>query len=312
MLRTLCISLALAAALPAAAPAQGLPSLPALSGLFGGPAVKTQRAVVPLKHLSARDAANVLRGSLRPGEGTIAVDERNNSLIINAPENSIGELVDIVGKLDVARRTVVLEVVTVELLHTKTIPGGIVPVGAGDFDETDWRGSMDQIVARLGSLKKDQRVGEVRRLRFTTLENQKTRSAETTQKSVLSGVRPNLGNTRFTFSHQLRQIGMVVNATPTVLSNGAFQVALCFEETRLHTPEDALMFGVDATGLPIRAMEVVTSSLKTAVNLQSGQAALIKSLRTTSAPVLANQTSLIEPGQHLLLFLSATLEAAPK
>jgi hypothetical protein len=312
MLRTLCFVLALAAAFPAAATAQGLPVFPTLPGLFGGPAVKTQRSVVTLNHLAARDAAATLRSTLRPGEGTIAVDERNNALILNAPEKTLAELAGIVEKLDVARRTVVLEVVTVELFQKKSTPSGIVPVAVGDFDETDWRGPMDQIVARLESLKKDQRVGEVRRLRFTTLESQKTRAGETTQKSVLSGVRPNPSNTKYLIEHQLRQIGLVVEATPAVLADNRFQVKLCFEETRLHTPDDALMFGVDASGQPIRAMEVVTSVLQTVVNLPSGQASLLKSLRTTSTPVLAKQSPTAEPGQHLLLFVSATLEAAPK
>ncbi len=318
MLRSLCFALALAAALPAAASAQGLVfqnppplALPAFAGLFGGN-VKTQRLVVPLKHLTARDAALSLRGTLRFGEGTIVADERTNSLILNAPEKSLDELRGIIERLDVTRRTVVLEIVTVELLNRAMAPSGIVPVAAGDFDTDDWRTPMEQAFARLDSLKKNGRVGEVRRLRLTTLEGQRTRSTETTQRSVLSGVRPNQGNTRFTVEHQLRGIGLVVDATPSVLPNGRFQLKLCAEETRLHTPDDALMFGVDATGVPIRAAVVTTSKLSTVVNLASGQATLIKSLRTAAVPVPATQTQAADPGHHLLLFVSATLESAPK
>ena len=66
----------------------------------------------------------------------------------------------------------------------------------------------------------------VRKLRFNTLEGQRTRSTETTQRSVLSGVRPNPSNTKFTVEHQLRGIGLVVDATPSVLPSGRFQLKL--------------------------------------------------------------------------------------
>jgi type II secretory pathway component GspD/PulD (secretin) len=240
--------------------------------------VKTKRSLVVVKHAEARELAVTLAKHFKAEPGVeIVADAASNSLLINAPSSVEDELFRLLPTLDRPARMVHVEVILAEVLpHKKE--------GFKDVDEKEFTGSAAAVLGKLKALEAGNRLGAVRRVQLHATENQvasvklgASKPTVTGSVNTFGGKGGKGGSTR---TIVYREAGTTVKCTPRVSPGKTISLDLRLEESRPHTPENGVVITTDENDTPIRASEIHTTTVDTKLTLASGQAVLVKGMRT--------------------------------
>jgi type II secretory pathway component GspD/PulD (secretin) len=240
---------------------------------------KTKRVVYVVKYGSAKDLAAALNKYFK-GEAEAVLDAGGNVLLINAPAAVFDELIQALAQLDRRPQTVALEVTLVEVPPRRTADGKL-EAGDKDFDEKDLTGPVDAVANHLKALQKKGAVGSVQRFQMTTLENQATSMLQGETKPVVTGI-TKLATGASSRSITYRNVGTSVQATPRLGADKSVLLELRIEESRLFTPDDGVVLGMDDRGMPIIMADVVHAKFSGTLQLTPGQAVLAQGVQTTS------------------------------
>lgn len=141
----------------------------AAAGTSGRAAVDTshnKRVVYRVAHAPATSLANVLQMHFQgiPGLSLVA-EPSGNALLISAPPDLYGELLDTVKNLDRIPRAAAIEVTFLDFPDVEE---------GKEYGAQEFLGPTDKARSRINELKKTGHIQRVRRFRLTALDNQVT------------------------------------------------------------------------------------------------------------------------------------------
>lgn len=245
---------------------------------------KNKRLVYIVKHADARELAGALEKHFK-GEAE-AQAATANALLISVSPGVFDETIKVLEQLDRKPQSVAVEIFLADVL----------PVKNRTLDAKTLVTGPNEVADRLEALRKEGAVGSVKRVQLTALDGQPSSLMIGEQKPMVSAVNAVAG--RFggpggggaggpggaTVQRSLtyRNVGLSVNVLARVTADSTITLNLQVEDSRLYVPADGAEIGKDENGTPIRASEMITINLKTAVSLRSGQAVLAEGVQNDS------------------------------
>jgi hypothetical protein len=146
-------------------------------------------------------------------------------------------------------------------------------------DESEFKGTLDDVLAKLKDLRKEGRASELTHLQFTTAENQEaTGRVGATKPFVMGMTRTGGGIT--TRSLTYRDVGTQAQVKARIAPEKTVALELRLEDVRV--PDDGVAIGTDENNKPVYAPEFVHSSFNDKVSVPAGQAVLVKGVKTTA------------------------------
>jgi type II secretory pathway component GspD/PulD (secretin) len=234
-----------------------------------GEAEGKKRVVYPVKAGSAKDFAALLNKHFG-GQVEEEVLPDANVVLIAASPAVFPELLKLLEQADRRPRTVSVEVVVVDL-----------PPQEKPVDEKDLAGTPADVMARLKALQKDGRVGELRQVEVTALENQQATARVGESKPIVMGV-TQTGTGRTARNLSYRNVGVQVKVTPRLSPEGAITLELEAEEARLSVPPDSPVIGQDEKGQPIQATTFVANTLNGRLGIPDGKMVVARDVKATT------------------------------
>jgi type II secretory pathway component GspD/PulD (secretin) len=261
-------------------------------------AAKSKRTFYVVKQGDAKELAYVL-GKHFKGDAEIQVlpDSPGNCLLISAAPNVFEEVVKLLEQLDKRPQSVVVEVVIAEVTPKKDEDGR---PARRELNEKEFAGLNKDVQDRLEAMKKDGRLSALKRIELTAVENQPAKVLLGETKPIVTSATVT-GTGRVARSFTYRNTGTQAEVTASVGADKTVALDLKVEDSRLHVADDAPAFGKDEDGTPIRATEVVLSTLKTKLSIPSGQAVAAEGVKTDSKSgqgqiLIVVSARVLEPG----------------
>jgi type II secretory pathway component GspD/PulD (secretin) len=241
---------------------------------------KVKHVVYDVKHGAARDLAELL-GKLYKAEPAVQALPApvRNALVLSAPANTMDEMLDLLKRLDRRPRLVEVEVLVAEVQPLKGESGKpALPVN--ELDEREFTGSAAAVIAKLQELRTKGLLGELRRFRLTTAENQRGSLQIGESRPYTTGVAGGLGKGG-PRSFLYRNVGTIVRTTPQFGEGNKIILDLHLSEARMRRPEDGVVVGAE-NGQPVRATEFIHTTFEGKVTVASGEAVAVTGVRTQS------------------------------
>jgi type II secretory pathway component GspD/PulD (secretin) len=240
-----------------------------------------KRIVYLVKQGTAKGLADAL-GKHFKGEDVVVQtppEGPGNLLLIRTTPGTFAEVVRLLDKLDRRPRLVTVQLLVAEVMPLKAEPGQAAPPD-GPLDETQFNGTMEEAQARIKALVRAGRVGAVKRLQITAVENQESHVllGETKPFVAAARVLPN-GVTNRSITY--RNTGLSVTVTPHVAADNTILVDLRIQDSRPHVPADGIEIGADEKGT-VRATEFIQSKLEAKLAIAPRRAVFARGVKTTS------------------------------
>lgn len=250
------------------------------------PASKAGRLAYVVRHGNARELAGVL-GKHFKGDAEVqtAPNVAANCLLIRATPAVLAEAVKLLEQLDRQPRLVAVKIVVAEVALPRK------GEEAKAINVKELTGPADEVLSKLDALRRRGALGRMRTVRLTAVEGQ----LASTQSGEMKPIVDSMVITARGLPHRsisYRTVGMNVQVKGRVGAEGAVALDLDLQDARLNVAPDAPVLGKDESGAAIRAKEIVTSQLKTRLNVRPGQAVLAEGVQT-KAPSGAAQTFVI-------------------
>jgi hypothetical protein len=260
---------------------------PGKQGKEEGP--KPKRVVYEVKRGVAKDLSELL-GKVYKGEPGVQVlpAPAGNALVISAPPAVCEEVLQLLGRLDRRPRTVAIEVLVVEVPPRKGKGDKPAPE-TGSLDEREFRGDAEDVLAKLQNLQKKGLLGELKRFRLTTAENQLGSVRVGGSRPYVTGVMSRMGVVSRSLSY--RDMGTDIKVTPQIGDDQRIALDLRLSDSRMRQPADGIVIGMD-NGEAIRATEFLTATFEGRITVRSGVAEIAKGV-TTRSPSGRGQTLVI-------------------
>lgn len=245
---------------------------------FSQEAGKIKRTIYDVRHSSAKNLAEMLNKHFKDEADFQAVPEpTSNALLLSGSPAVLTEVQTVLGRLDRAPRQVALEIWIAEM----------GPPGKGEeVDAKTLEGTLEEVRARLEQLHHKGHITTLRRFELKASENQPALVTNSEQKTFVTGSSSGFGGKGGaggkTLSMAVRAIGTKLTATARIPPDRDITLELNLEDSRPHVAADAPVLGLDDTGNPIRATDIVTSSVETKLNLRSGHAAPLQGMVSRS------------------------------
>jgi type II secretory pathway component GspD/PulD (secretin) len=246
-----------------------------------GPGAKNKRIVYLVRYGSAKDLASALGKHFKgDAEFQTVTETGSNYLLISAAPAVFDEVVKTLEQLDRAPRTITVEVWVAEVIGKKGEDGKPVE-GEKALDEKEFTGTIDEIQKKVDDLAKKGRIGGLKHIQLSALENQPSSALTGENKPYLVGrtVRP-MGGVSNQISY--RNVGLQVHVTPRITADKSLLLELKVEDARLSLPEDGIEVGVSDKGEAINAAEFTTSTLESKLTVASGKALAAEGVKSTS------------------------------
>ncbi len=270
----------------------------------GDSVAERKRTVWRLKHVPAHDVADTVREliatELRAEQAVILADAVTNSVIICASPRIFDEIKEIVEELDRQPRTVILQLLIVEMTQNTVIEKGL----AADTDRSSILGLSDksaftadglrselgltadgrsashkEVAARVSALEKRGRVRVISRPQITTLDNQPAFLQIGQREPVIFGAQRS-GSSRIS-QFRYENVGLKVAVTPRVNSDRLVTVEIDVEQSRVAAGDTAAV-SASNEGDVVHAPRVVTTALQTTVSVADGKAIVLGGVTTKS------------------------------
>jgi type II secretory pathway component GspD/PulD (secretin) len=236
-------------------------------------AEKSKRIAYVVKYGSAKDLAKVLGEHLKGAADVEALPESSsNVLLIRATPAVFPEVVKLLEVLDRRPRLVAVEVWVAEVL-----PGD---KKAEALDTKALTGPAADVLAKVDALRNQGRVGDIKRLEVTTVENQSAHAHLGQTKPLVMGV-TTTATGRTSRSIMYRNFGADIRVTPRVGPDKVVALELRVQDARPYVDLDAPVIGNDENKAPIRATETALATAEGKVSVPSGQAVVVQGVKTT-------------------------------
>ncbi len=251
-----------------------LVSCAALAAAADEKAEKSKRIAYDVKYGSAKDLAKVLGEHLKGVAEVEALPEASaNVLLIRATPAAFGEVVKLLEVLDRRPRMVAVEVWVAEVLpgQKKDEP----------LDTKGLNGSADDVRAKVEELRRNGRIGELKRLELTAVENQPAHAFVGQNTPITLGIHvtaTGLVSRNITYS----PLGADVQFTPRVGPDNLVTLDLKVGDSYPYVGPDSPVLGYDENKAPVRAVAVVQAKGEAKVSVPSGQAVLVRGVTTTA------------------------------
>jgi type II secretory pathway component GspD/PulD (secretin) len=245
------------------------------------PGAKNKRIAYLVRYGSAKDLAGALGKHFKGDAEVQAVTETgSNYLLISAAPAVFDEVVKTLEQLDRAPRTITVEVWVAEVIGKKGEDGKPVE-GEKAIDEKEFTGTIDEVQKKVDDLAKNGRIGGLKHVKVSALENQQSSALNGENRPFLVGrtVRPMGGVSN---QIQYRSVGVQVHVTPRIAADKSLLLELKIEDARLNLPEDGIAIGVSDKGEPINAAEFTTSTLESKLTVAPGKALAAEGVKSTS------------------------------
>jgi type II secretory pathway component GspD/PulD (secretin) len=242
---------------------------------------KNKRTFYIVKYGSAKDLAPVLAKHFKDDAEVQALPEpSSNCLLISAAPGVFDEVVKLLEQLDRRPQLLAVDLLVAEILPRKDKDGKPIAPDK-EADESEFKGTMADVVAKLKEMRKDGQGGESIQLQLTTVENQEASALVGASKPyVMGATRTGTGITARNIAY--RDAGTQARVKARVAPDKTVTLDLRLEHARPHTPDDGIPVGNDENNKPIVVPEFSHSTFNDQVSIPAGQAVLLKGVKTTS------------------------------
>jgi hypothetical protein len=167
--------------------------------------------------------------------------------------------------------------VAVEVWVAEVMPGD---KKAEALDTKSLNGPADEVLTRVEELRNKGRIGELKRLEVTTVENHLAHAHLGQTKPLVIGLSVTATG-RTSRNIMYRNFGADVRVTPRVGPENVVALELRVQDARPHVDLDAPVLGNDENKAPIRATETTLATVEGKVSVPSGQAVVLHGVKTT-------------------------------
>jgi type II secretory pathway component HofQ len=171
-----------------------------------------------------------------------------------------------------------VELVFAEVASKKTEAAQPTPAEK-ELDAGELTGPMNQVLAKIETLKKTGRIGYLRRIQLAVTEGQQALVNIGETKPSVSGVNFT-GTGRASRSVSYVKTGTMVKITPRVTPDKRVMIDLNLEDSGMRVPENGVSLGTDENKQPIPAAEMTTAKLDSKLSVRSGQALAAQVVQT--------------------------------
>jgi type II secretory pathway component GspD/PulD (secretin) len=242
---------------------------------------KNKRIVYPVRYGGAKDLAAALSKHFKGDADVQAVTETGgNYLLISAAPALFDEVLQTLQELDRAPKTVSVDVWIAEVI-TKRGEDGKPVEGEKEIGEKDLTGTIDEVQKRLDDLAKNGRIGGLKHIQLSALENQTSSSTTGENKPHIVGTTVRATGIA-TNQIAYRNVGTQVRATPRIMADKSILLELKVEDASLNTPEDGIGLGANAKGGAVTAAEFTTSTLESKLAVAPGKAVAAEGVKSSS------------------------------
>jgi type II secretory pathway component GspD/PulD (secretin) len=134
---------------------------------------------------------------------------------------------------------------------------------------------------KLDDLAKYGRIGGLKHIQLSALENQTSSSMTGENKPYIVGMTVRaVGGVSNQIAY--RNVGTQVRATPRIMADKSILLELKVEDARVNTPEDGIGLGVNAKGEAVTAAEFTTSTLESKLTVAPGKAVAAEGVKSNS------------------------------
>jgi type II secretory pathway component GspD/PulD (secretin) len=242
---------------------------------------KNKRIVYPVRYGAAKDLAAVLSKHFKGDAEVQAVTETGgNYLLISAAPALFEEVLQTVGELDRAPKSVSVDLWLAEII-TKRGEDGKPVDGEKEIGEKDLTGTIDEVQKKLDELAKNGRIGGLKHIQLSAVENQTSSTTTGENKPYIVGTTVRATGIA-TNQIAYRNVGTQVRATPRIMADNAILLELKVEDARMNTPEDGIGLGANPKGEVINAAEFTTSTLESKLTVASGKVVTAEGVKSSS------------------------------
>jgi hypothetical protein len=246
-------------------------------------ASKNTRMAYEVKYAEAKILADIL-GKHFKGEPAFQVlaDPQSNFLLVSGPAHVLPEVAKLLEQLDRRPHVVSVELLIAEITLKKGAGGKFVPADE-EINEKELNGPSQKVLEKIDGLTKKGAIGGLKRIHLTVVEHQPT-------TAQIGEIKPRVtatvnttdvdGRPRLLRMLDYRNAGAEVRLTVRVVDGKTVMMDLNLSESRLHIPEDGIPIGKDEAGTPIRATELIMTSLKANLSIPSGLAVAATGVQT--------------------------------
>jgi type II secretory pathway component GspD/PulD (secretin) len=244
-------------------------------------AVKNKRIVYPVRYGAAKDLAAVLSKHFKGDAEVQAVTETGgNYLLISAAPALFEEVLQTVGELDRAPKSVSIDLWLAEIV-TKRGEDGKPVDGEKEISDKDLTGTIDEVQKKLDDLAKNGRIGGLKHIQLSAVENQTSSTTTGENKPYIVGTTVR-GTGIATNQIAYRNVGTQVRATPRIMADNSILLELKVEDARMNMPEDGIGLGANPKGEAINAAEFTTSTLESKLTVASGKVVAAEGVKSSS------------------------------
>ena len=244
------------------------------------PNSQAKRIVYVVRHGVAQDLAPVLGQHFKDdAKIQILAEPSSNCLLISASPAALDDIIKVLDQIDRPPQVVAVELLIL-VLPTSGGHDAKQPSEPMKFDERQFSGPIEQVMAKIESLQKNGQIGGLKRFQFVAMENQPTSLQVGETKPYVSSANVTQRGTTNNVTYQ--RVGTSVELTLRVTRDNLVMMDLHAEDTGMKVPEDGVQVGTSEKGTPHRVPEVTQTTLSSRLSVPSGQAVLAQGVKTTA------------------------------
>ena len=245
-----------------------------------------KRLLYVVKHGSAKDLAAVLGEHFKGvAEVQALPDASGNCLLVSAAPSAFDEVVQTLAELDRPPQTVELDIL-IASVAVKKAEGDKTNPPEG-VDEKTLTGPVADVTAKIEALQKNGALSGLKHIRLTAVEGRPASVLVGENKPYVTAL--NVAATGRAFRGiSYRNSGIQADATVRVAPDKVVTVDLKLEDSYPNVPEDGVSIGADENNKPVFATEFVVSTLKSKIDVASGQARVAEGVKTDAKSAKAH------------------------